>query len=149
MYLSREDVVQDFHTAFGHPVSEEMTPEGLALRFRLIAEEYGELKEEMAAALTDLAIHDKVSVRTKARLLKELADLQYVLSGMAVTFGLPLQVAFTRVHKSNMSKLGEDGKPVLRDDGKILKGPNYIPPDLEDLVEPREVPGYEYYGTAV
>jgi predicted HAD superfamily Cof-like phosphohydrolase len=68
---------------------------------------------------------------------------------MAVAFGLPLQVAFTRVHKSNMSKLGADGKPIYRDDGKVLKGPNYAPVDLEDLVEGNQVPGYEYFGVPV
>ena len=45
-----------------------------------------------------------------------------------------LEQALRRVHKSNMSKLGEDGKPVYREDGKVLKGPNYQPPDLSDLV---------------
>lgn len=146
MYLSREDVVRDFHKAFGHPDGQEMTEEQLLLRFTLISEEYQELKEEIAAALADLA-QGSVKQKTKERMLKEMADLQYVLSGLAVTFDLPLQVAFVRVHKSNMSKLGEDGKPIYRDDGKVLKGPNYTPADMEDLVA--EVPGYEYYGTPV
>jgi predicted HAD superfamily Cof-like phosphohydrolase len=48
--------------------------------------------------------------------------------------GLDLEAAFQRVHTSNMSKLGEDGKPIYRDDGKILKGPNYKPPFLDDLI---------------
>jgi len=67
-------------------------------------------------------------------LLKEMADLQYVLSGMAVALGLNLGEAFRRVHESNMSKLGDDGKPIYRDDGKVLKGPNYRKPELGDLV---------------
>jgi len=91
--------------------------------------------------MTDIAMFGVISPKTKERLLKEMDDLQYVLSGMAVVLGLPLQVAFTRVHQSNMSKLGADGKPVYRSDGKVLKGPNYTPPDLEDLV----TPGFEYY----
>lgn len=143
-YLSREDVVSEFHKAFSHPLDEEMTAKLLELRCSLISEEYFEVKEEIAAALADLQMYGKVKPKTKERMLKEMADLQYVLSGMAAAFGLPLQVAFVRVHKSNMSKLGEDGKPILRGDGKILKGPNYSPADLEDLVE-EVVPGFEYY----
>ena len=73
-----------------------------------------------------------------AALLKELADLQYVLSGTLVSlspfFG-DFDTAFNRVHASNMSKLGNDGHPVYRADGKVTKGPNYKPPDLKDLVE--------------
>jgi predicted HAD superfamily Cof-like phosphohydrolase len=53
---------------------------------------------------------------------------------MAACFGWDLQVAHNRVHESNMSKLGEDGKPIRREDGKILKGPNYFEPSLIDLV---------------
>ena len=48
--------------------------------------------------------------------------------------GWDLDTAMDRVHQSNMSKLGEDGNPILRDDGKVLKGPNYEPPYFEDLV---------------
>ena len=140
--------MSQFHTAFKHPIGNPMTSAELAFRYGLIFEEFTELKDEVAAAMTDIAIHDRVSTKTKERLLKELADLQYVVSGMSVAFGLPLQQAFVRVHESNMSKLGEDGKPIYREDGKILKGPKYAPPDLEDLVGdkiPTEVPGYEYY----
>lgn len=151
MYISREDVVSQFHKAFGHSLGEKITEKELLLRYTLVAEEWAELKEEIAAALADITSGGKVKTKTKERMLKEMADLQYVLSGMAVAFDLPLQVAFTRVHKSNMSKLGEDGKPIYREDGKVLKGPNYAPVDLEDLVEEKEkeVPGYEYFGAPV
>lgn len=149
MYMSREDVVTDFHDAFGHPVDVEMSQKDLEFRYKLLFEEFTELKEEVAAAMADITSYGAVKKKTKERMLKEMADLQYVLSGMAATFGLPLQVAFVRVHKSNMSKLGPDGKPVFREDGKVLKGPNYAPPDMEDLVEGYEVPGYEYYGAAI
>ena len=70
----------------------------------------------------------------KANILKELADLVYVCYQYAANLGWDLDEAMYRVHKSNMSKLGEDGKPIYRDDGKVLKGPNYAPPTLEDLV---------------
>ena len=69
----------------------------------------------------------------KEECLKELADLVYVCYQYAENMGWFLDEALDRVHQSNMSKLGEDGKPVYRDDGKVLKGPNYKPPTLEDL----------------
>ena len=65
--------------------------------------------------------------------LKELADLVYVCYQYAENMGWFLDEALNRVHLSNMSKLDEDGKPILREDGKVLKGPNYKPPDLSDL----------------
>ena len=65
--------------------------------------------------------------------LKELADLVYVCYQYAENMNWFLDEALNRVHLSNMSKLGEDGKPIYREDGKVLKGPNYKPPDLSDL----------------
>ena len=65
--------------------------------------------------------------------LKELADLVYVCYQYAENMGWFLDEALNRVHESNMSKLDEDGKPIYREDGKVLKGPNYKPPNLEDL----------------
>ena len=70
----------------------------------------------------------------KANILKELADLVYVCYQYAANLGWDLDEAMHRVHESNMSKLDESGKPIYRDDGKVLKGPNYAPPNLEDLV---------------
>ena len=61
-------------------------------------------------------------------------DLIYVLAGSLVSFGVDLDACFAEVHRSNMSKLGEDGKPIVREDGKILKGPNYTPPDLRSII---------------
>jgi len=66
--------------------------------------------------------------------LKELADLVYVCFQYAENMEWDLEEALCRVHKSNMSKLGLDGNPIRRRDGKILKGPNYQPPNLTDLV---------------
>ena len=66
--------------------------------------------------------------------LKELADLVYVCYQYAENMGWFLDEALDRVHKSNMSKLGADGKPIYREDGKVLKGPNYKPPTLTDLI---------------
>ena len=69
----------------------------------------------------------------KANCLKELADLVYVCYQYAANQEWDLDEALDRVHKSNMSKLDEDGNPIFRKDGKVLKGPNYAPPNLEDL----------------
>ena len=68
--------------------------------------------------------------------LKELADLVYVCFQYAENMEWDLEEALDRVHKSNMSKLGLDGTPIRRSDGKVLKGPNYQPPILNDLVNP-------------
>ena len=69
-----------------------------------------------------------------AEALKELADLVYVCYQYATNMGWFLDEALDRVHKSNMSKLGEDGNPIYREDGKVLKGPNYKLPILTDLI---------------
>ncbi len=66
--------------------------------------------------------------------LKELADLVYVCYQYAANMGWSLDEALDRVHKSNMSKLDDNGEPIYREDGKVLKGPNYKPPNLKDLV---------------
>ena len=68
-----------------------------------------------------------------AECLKELADLIYVCYQYAENMNWDLDDAYHRVHQSNMSKL-ENGHPIYRDDGKVLKGKNYKPPHLEDLV---------------
>ena len=66
--------------------------------------------------------------------LKELADLVYVCYQYAANMGWDLDEALHRVHTSNMSKLDDKGRPIYREDGKVLKGPHYAPPNLEDLV---------------
>jgi len=136
LYQDREDTVAQFSKVMGHPIDlKDWDEKTLEFRYRLIVEEVKELGEEIAYAMAESHFKAGVPDKVKARLLKELADVQYVLSGFAVTFGLPLQVAFNRVHASNMTKLGEDGKPVYRSDGKVLKGPNYRSPEMEDLFE--------------
>lgn len=72
--------------------------------------------------------------RNEEDALKELADLVYVCYQYAVNMGWDLDTALDRVHRSNMSKLGSDGLPIFREDGKVLKGPNYKEPTLSDLV---------------
>ena len=129
---SREMAVMEFNKAFDHPIDTRMTVDELMLRFEFIREEFEEFSREVHNAGWRLS-HGKPPDNLE-NLLKELTDLQYVVSGFAVVFGLPLQVAFNRVHQSNMSKLGDDGKPIKRDDGKVLKGPNYKEPNLKDLI---------------
>ncbi len=67
--------------------------------------------------------------------LKELADLVYVCFQYSANMDWDLEEALDRVHQSNLSKLGLDNKPIRRTDGKIMKGPNYQPPNLSDLVK--------------
>lgn len=129
-----EEKVRDFHTAMGLAVDAPFSAELLAFRDRLLVEELAELQAEIARGIDEITQTGAVTHETRANLMKEMADVQYVLSGMAVTFGLPIDEVFSRVHESNLSKFGADGKPVLREDGKIMKGPNYHPPRLDDLV---------------
>ena len=97
------------------------------LQKNLIVEEF---KEFLQADLEMSLMHPD----DRANCLKELADLVYVAAQYAENMDWDLEQALRRVHKSNMSKLGSDGKPILREDGKVLKGPNYEPPNLLDLV---------------
>ena len=92
-------------------------------------------QEECLKELADLVyVCYQYGANHQAECLKELADLVYVCYQYAENMHWFLDEALNRVHESNMSKLGEDGKPIYRDDGKVLKGPNYKPPDLSDLI---------------
>ena len=93
------------------------------MQLDLIVEEYNEFVNAQAN-------------ETYENELKELADLVYVCFQYAENMEWDLEEALHRVHKSNMSKLGLDGKPIRRVDGKVLKGPNYAPPTLTDLINP-------------
>jgi phosphoribosyl-ATP pyrophosphohydrolase len=121
--------IKEFNKAYGLPIGtvsgfndeRQLSPEDgktIFLRRKLIQEEF---KELMTAPYLD-------------EVMKEACDLVYVVLGMFVEFGWDFDEAFSRVHESNMSKLGEDGKPVYREDGKVLKGPNYKQADLSDLL---------------
>lgn len=121
------ECVEQFHATYGLPIknapdlSDARTN---ALRINLLQEELNELKEALESG-------DEVGV------LDALTDLQYVLDGAYLSLGYHLlkEPAFAEVQRSNMSKLGRDGKPVIRpEDGKILKGPDYTPPDLTKVM---------------
>ena len=98
-----------------------------AMQHNLIVEEFKEFLQ--AEGMLFLSSNEH-----KENCLKELADLVYVCYQYAANMGWNLDEAMHRVHESNMSKLDENGDPIYRDDGKVLKGPNYKPPNLEDLV---------------
>ena len=124
-------MMEEFHRAFGHPVNNlpvVFDKDFVTLRTKLHGEECLELFEE----LWNCVQTGKIS----PNLLKEGADLLYVLLGTFVSLGLGDQLieAFKRVHESNMSKLDENGQPIYREDGKVMKGPNYKPPVLDDLI---------------
>ncbi len=122
--ITNFELVGDFMEAFGQEVLDQPTwPdfETRMLRLDLIEEEYNEL---------ETAIHEKDMVGVA----DALTDLLYVIYGAGHAFGLDLDVCFNEVHRSNMSKLGEDGRPIYREDGKVLKGPDYFEPNLEELI---------------
>lgn len=124
-------MMEEFHRAFGHPINRPeliSDMEFVHLRARLHHEE----QKEVMVQLWDDAQEGKIS----PNLLKEFSDDLYVKLGTLVALGVAdkFEEAFTRVHLSNMSKLDDNGKPIYREDGKVLKGPNYRAPDLGDLV---------------
>ncbi len=120
--------VQEFHETYGLPVHKDINlscEQTKQLRINLLQEELDELKEALA--------NDDPQ-----ETLDALIDLQYVLDGAFLSFGMQAvkDLAFDEVHRSNMSKLGEDGKPIRREgDGKVMKGPNYFAPDLSKFVK--------------
>jgi predicted HAD superfamily Cof-like phosphohydrolase len=127
MKKSTLEQVREFHETYGLPVESRPNitdPKTNELRINLLAEEL----EELQQALKD---GDVVEV------LDALTDLQYVLDGAYLSFGLHdvKDAAFAEVHASNMSKLGEDGKPIRREsDGKVMKGPHYFKPDISQFI---------------
>lgn len=118
--------VRAFHRAFGHPVAElpKYLPSDRALmRHRILQEEVSELLDASVS-------------KNLVEVADAITDCLYILFGTAIEFGIAdkLPALFAEVQRSNMSKLGADGKPIYREDGKILKGPNYTPPDLERIL---------------
>tara|TARA_A200000159_G_scaffold154991_1_gene168352 strand:+ start:897 stop:1370 length:474 start_codon:yes stop_codon:yes gene_type:complete len=114
------ELAGDFMEAFGQQVRDiPMWPDFSTreLRLELIREEYQELEE---------AIDQKDMVAVA----DALTDLLYVIYGAGHAFGLDLDACYQEVHSSNMSKLDVDGRPLKREDGKVLKGPNFFEPDL-------------------
>lgn len=126
------EMLREFHETYGLTVREPGDPIDFSLendedaglfdlRQSLNREEFKELEE---------AWEDEDLVEYA----DAVCDLVYVLVGSLVSFGVDFDRCFAEVQRSNMSKLGEDGKPIVRDDGKILKGPNFTPPDLRSII---------------
>ena len=123
--MSNFDDVKKFMKTFGQSVianpqfPDEKT---MKLRFDLIQEELNELQDAM-----------------KQKNLKEVADaltdILYVTYGAGCAYGIDLDKCFKEVQRANMSKLGKDGKPIYNDKGKVMKGPDYLPPNLKQFVD--------------
>jgi predicted HAD superfamily Cof-like phosphohydrolase len=118
--------VNDFHNAFKLKVGDEAAPafsddQSRALRIKLMREEVEEYLEG----------EDKNDL---ANVAKELADIVYIACGTAVEYGIPLDIVFDAVHKSNMEKL-VDGEPVYRDDGKVMKPTDWQAPDIKKILD--------------
>lgn len=133
--------VVEFHEAFGAPVAWSPTIpdfERRKLRVKLLLEEVLEFAEASGVEVSccpevcNDPLPDGHNLREAA---DALADIRYVTDGAALEWGIPLEKCLREVHRSNMSKLGEDGKPILREDGKILKGPHFTPPALGEILE--------------
>jgi predicted HAD superfamily Cof-like phosphohydrolase len=123
---SMMEAVREFHSAFHLPIAAEpkdCVANDLAdLRIALLREEFEEY-------LDDVELEDVVDIADA------LGDIVYIAYGTAITYGIDLDAVLREIHKSNMSKLGPDGKPILREDGKVLKGEGYRAPDLRWLKE--------------
>ena len=124
MKISNFEMVGDFMEAFGQEVlyMPSMPDTNLAaLRLDLINEEVQELR-------------DGLGKKSMLEIADALTDILYVVYGAGHAFGIDLDECFNEVHRSNMTKLGEDGRPLYREDGKVMKGPNYEDPNLEQFL---------------
>ena len=120
--------VAEFHMAFNLPISElpnpGIEPDLARLRVDLLEEEVREFV--LASDKNDLI-----------GIADALADIAYVVYGTALTYGIDLDSVLREVHRSNMSKLDPDGKPLIRRDGKVLKSERYSPPDIASVLNPQ------------
>ena len=122
------EAVKEFHEAFNigyqtRPVA-KLSDQKLQLRFDLMDEEN---REYLEAAKND----DLVEVADA------LGDMLYILCGTIIEHGMQekIEEVFNEIQRSNMSKLGSDGKPIYREDGKVMKGPNYFKPNIAEILE--------------
>ncbi len=122
--MSNFESVKKFMKTFGQEVKEKAefpSDKITSLRYDLINEEVAEFKEAI----------DKKDIKEVA---DALTDILYVTYGAGHAFGINLDKCFEEVQNSNMSKLGDDGKPIYNENGKVMKGPNYFKPNLEKIV---------------
>ena len=126
--IDKIETVQEFHEAFKIGYRNSLKADlGLAkntLRFDLMKEENEEYLE--AAKNNDIV-----------EVADALGDMLYILCGTIIEHGMQhkIETVFEEIQRSNMSKLGEDGKPIFREDGKVLKGPNYFKPKIKQILE--------------
>ena len=123
--MSNFEDVKKFMKKFGQVVeSKPQFPKEkvMHLRYDLIKEELDELKKAM----------DEKNLKEIA---DALTDILYVTYGAGCAYGIDLDKCFKEVQRANMSKLGEDGKPIYNEKGKVMKGPNYSEPNLKPFVE--------------
>ena len=122
--MSNFESVKKFMETFGQEIKEKASfpnDKITSLRYELIKEELDEFKEAI----------DKKDIKEVA---DALTDILYVTYGAGHAFGINLDKCFEEVQNSNMSKLGNDGKPIYNDNGKVMKGPNYFKPNLNKFV---------------
>ena len=143
--MSLLEQARKFREVFGQEILPNISRYGFIkkqlwdMQTRLVREEAAEF---LVAA--DECFADPENTKAREEVVKELSDLVFVCYQFAATYGIDLDKAMTLVFESNLSKLDEQGDPIYRDDGKVLKGPNYAPPDLADCL-PR--PQLNYYDT--
>ena len=143
--MSLLEQARKFREVFGQEILPNISRYGFIkkqlwdMQTRLIREEAGEF---LVAA--DECFADPENTKAREEVVKELSDLVFVCYQFAATYGIDLDKAMALVFESNLSKLDEQGKPIYRADGKVLKGPNYAPPDLTECL-PR--PQLNYYDT--
>ena len=120
--------VRIFHETYGLGVSEEMKADLGALKSEL---RYNLMKEENEEYLEAVQNNDIVEIADA------LGDMLYILCGTILEHGLQnkIEEVFDEIQRSNMSKLGEDGKPIYREDGKVMKGPNYFKPNFSHILK--------------
>ena len=122
------NAVKLFHETYGLGVSEEMKADLVTLKNEL---RFNLMKEENEEYLEAVQNNDIVEVADA------LGDMLYILCGTILEHGLQhkIEEVFDEIQRSNMSKLGEDGKPIYREDGKVMKGPNYFKPNFEEILK--------------
>lgn len=126
------DCVKEFNKAYDVPTF--YTAKSNAEFADAVKEQIDLIREEITELITAHNKRLEWGGGNHVEILDAICDSIYVLIGLALKMGFNLDAAFREVHRSNMSKLGEDGKPIKRDDGKVLKGPNFTPPDLTPYI---------------
>ena len=123
--MTNFESVKKFMQTFGQEIKEKAcfpSQKIISLRLELIKEELNELNEAV----------EKKDIKEVA---DALTDILYVTYGAGHAFGINLDKCFKEVQSSNMSKLGEDGKPIYNENGKVMKGPNYFKPNLNQFLK--------------